>query len=284
MLSILISCYNYNLVPLVEELHKQAIKSEVVFELLAYDDASNSDLNTINDTVNSLEFCTFTVLSKNLGRSKIRNKLAQDARYSHLLFLDVDTFPEHKYFIQKYIEQKDNDVVYGGVINQPKPPLKPLKLRWLYTKKRERNSLSSANFFIKKDLFVKHPFDAAITLYGYEDVVFFKTLKQQHIPIKMIKNPVIHNDLDSADAYLKKVQTGLKNLKNLIDKNKISKNDSRIYYYYRIIKKLKLVGLVHYVFNRSKSLLLKNFNSSYPSLLLFDFYRLGYFCTLKTTS
>ena len=100
----------------------------------------------------------------------------------------------------------------------------------------------------------------------------------------MIKNPVIHNDLDSADAYLKKVQTGLNNLKNLIEKNKISKNDSRIYYYYCIITKLKLIGLVLYVFNRSKSLLLKNFNSSYPSLLLFDFYRLGYFCTLKTTS
>ena len=44
MLSILIPIYNYNSYPLVQELHKQCLESDIDFEILCQDDASNSEL------------------------------------------------------------------------------------------------------------------------------------------------------------------------------------------------------------------------------------------------
>ena len=40
MLSILIPIYNYNVYPLVEELHKQCIECKIDFEIICIDDAS----------------------------------------------------------------------------------------------------------------------------------------------------------------------------------------------------------------------------------------------------
>lgn len=284
MLSILIPCYNYNAVSLVNELYKQAIECKIHFEILVYDDASKSLLNTTNKTINTLKFCTFKALPKNLGRSKIRNKLAQDASFDNLLFLDVDTYPKSKNFIKNYLDFKALNLVYGNVTQKEKAPLKPLKLRWLYTKKRESNAFSSANFFIKKSVFLNFPFDASISLYGYEDVLFFKTLKANTNSIKMINNSVYHNDICTTKTYLKKVKTALKNLILLTDNGKISKKDSKIYYHFLVIQQLRLVGCVSILYKIFNPLLIQNFNSNYPYLLLFDFYRLGYFCHLKTKS
>ena len=61
MLSILIPVYNYNVVPLVLELHKQCLECEIDFEIFCQDDESNSDLNTKNEIINSLENCCFFV-------------------------------------------------------------------------------------------------------------------------------------------------------------------------------------------------------------------------------
>ena len=56
MLSILIPVYNYNVVPLVLELHKQCLECEIDFEILCQDDASNSELNEENEIINGLKY------------------------------------------------------------------------------------------------------------------------------------------------------------------------------------------------------------------------------------
>ena len=52
MLSILITIYHYNLLPLVKEIHQQCVDLEIDFEILTQDDASNSIHNLENEKIN----------------------------------------------------------------------------------------------------------------------------------------------------------------------------------------------------------------------------------------
>lgn len=283
MLSILIPSYNYNTVTLVKELHHQCNSCNIDFEILVYDDGSKSHYNIQNATINNLENCSFKELPVNIGRSQIRNKLAADAKFKHLLFLDCDVLPKHSNFIFNYLEHHCTDVVYGGVTNTIKPPKKPYKLRWLFTKKREQKVTCSSNFFIKKSVMMTNLFDASIEKYGYEDVLFFKSLKDKAIQIKLLENPVIHFGNEKSTVYISKIEISLNNLSDLIAENKITTKESKIYFYYTILSKYYLVKLMLLFFKGTKHLMLKNFNSSFPSLLFFDMYRLGFFCTIKST-
>jgi len=281
MLSILIPTYHYDVTALVKELHKQCKTCRIIFEILVFDDASKSDLNIANSTINALEFCIFKALPKNLGRSAIRNVLATQAQYNSLLFIDAGTFPKHDHFIETYLSVQNKNVSSGGMTQLEIAPEKPYKLRWLFTKKREYKTLCSSNFMIKRDIFLPNPFDESIKKYGYEDVLFFEKLSNQNIETHFFNNPVVHNADDDANAFIKKTEYALENLADLIDQNKIDATGQKIHLIYRALKKLKLVFLVGKIHMMLKPLLLKNFNSSYASVTLFDMYRIGYFCYIK---
>jgi len=282
MLSILIPTYNYNAVPLVSELHKQCLECEIEFEILVYDDGSKSEINLINTTIHNIQNCTFRELPNNIGRSAIRNLLAQDAKYNLLLFVDSGTFPKEKNFINTYISFKNEQVICGGMTYLEKAPKKPYKLRWIYTKERERKTLCSSNFLIGKSVFEKFPFDESIKKYGYEDVLFFRNLKKNHIHVRFFKNPVIHNSDDDANMFLRKTEEAIENLSNLVEQGKLTKEDSKVYKYYQKIEKLNLVKGASIIFNILKKPIVSNLNSNFPWLLLYDLYRIGYFCHLKT--
>jgi hypothetical protein len=282
MLSILIPSYNYNAVSLVKDLYNQCNYCDINYEILVYDDGSKSHHNLKNTTINNLNNCSFEELPSNIGRSQIRNKLAKDAKFKHLLFLDCDVLPEHKHFIKNYLQYLTFDVVYGGLSNDAKPPKKPYKLRWLYTKEREQKSMCSSNFFIKKKIMLNNLFDESILKYGYEDVIFFKSLENNKITITPIKNSVIHFGNEKSKVYIGKIETSLENLSYLFEKNKMTAKESKIYFYYTILSKFHLVNVMSFCFEATKKLMHKNFDSSFPSLFLFDFYRLGFFCTIKS--
>lgn len=284
MLSILIPTYNYNVVSLVNELHKQATKENITFEILVFDDGSNSILNKKNNTINALNNCLFKELKVNIGRSAIRNLLGKNAQYENLLFVDAGTFPKKKDFIKNYLNFKYGKIVVGGMTCLSEPPKKPYKLRWLYTKKRESQNnekvICSSNFLIMKKLFKENPFDESIKKYGCEDVVFFNDLSQTYITY--INNPVTHDAKDSANTFIKKTEDAIENLLFLLETKRLNLNHYNLSKLYFKIKPLKLDLILTYFFKLLKPMLLKNFNSSFPSLFLYDFYRLGYFCSLKT--
>ncbi|MFG6686199.1 glycosyltransferase family 2 protein [Mariniflexile sp. HNIBRBA6329] len=282
MLSILIPTFNYNIVPLVKEIFEQVSKCNIVFEILVYDDGSNSKLNIKNQSINLLENCFFKVLTHNIGRSAIRNLLGTDAKYNTLLFIDAGTFPKEKDFIKNYISIHNKEVIIGGMTYGEEPFEKNYKLRWLYTKKREANKgLHSSNFLIKKSLFQLNLFDETLKKYGCEDVLFFNNLLKKNIEIIKIDNPVIHEADDDSNTFVKKTEYAIENLIQLIDEGKLSISNYKISKLYIQLSPLGLDKFVSLLFKWLKPLLLKNFNSNYPSILLFDFYRLGYYCFIK---
>ena len=86
MISVLLPTYNYNVFPLVKEIHKQLTQSKIAFEIVCVDDASEEKFKKLNESINTLTFSSFIVLDKNVGRSKIRNLLVSYANFEWILF------------------------------------------------------------------------------------------------------------------------------------------------------------------------------------------------------
>lgn len=285
MLSILIPVYHYNALKLVNELVGQCNSSGINFEILAQDDASNSPENNQNQEINHILNCSFYINEINLGRGKNINSLAQKAKYDWLLMMDCDTFPTHQNFIAKYINaiaDFKKDIFFGGIIYENKKPENQQLLRWIYGNKREVSSILTSNLLIKKEVFLQHPFDESITKYGYEDLYFFSVLKKNNFEVSRIENPTFHLNLETSEVFLNKTKTALENLIFLYNSKKISAEESKIIKAFELLKKLKLITSTAFIFNTNKCKIERNLLSKNPSLLLFDFYKLGYFCNLNS--
>jgi len=196
MISLLIPSFNYNVYPLVSELHKQCLEYKIAFEILCQDDASNQ-IESENQKINSLENCNFSKNNSNLGRGKNINSLAEKAKFEWLLIMDCDTFPTENNYIRNYISEinKSEKVVFGGIKYQKEKPANDQLLRWFYGNARESLSVEkrnanpngnalTSNILINKNLFLSNKFDESITKYGYEDLVFLSDLKKKEIEVK----------------------------------------------------------------------------------------------------
>ncbi len=294
MISILIPTYNYTVFALVENLQKQCERANVVYEILVLDDAS-TDKRSLkeNSKINLLKQCSFQILDKNIGRSKIRNLLAVKATYDWLLFLDADTFPSSSEYIEKYLDAFSNktSVIFGGIA-YPKNDSKQYSLRYKYGIERESLSLAeriknpyrsfiTMGFAIKKEIFKTIKFNEKLAGYGYEDSVFGHELQKNNISLIHIDNAVVHLNLETNDDFIKKSQLALQNLLKFYNDGSVNSETVKILKIYLKLKKWNLRFAVKGFFNVFKHPILKNLNSPKPSLLLFDLYRLGYLSSLN---
>jgi hypothetical protein len=182
--------------------------------------------------------------------------------------------------------------LFGGIIYEEKTPNDEEMLRWVYGTKREsipvqirkkephRYALIS-NMLLKKELLLAYPFHAEIYQYGFEDIVFILELKKKNIEIGHVENPTFHLNLEKSSTFLEKYHSSLRNLKFLIDSKIISTSDTDFTKFYEKIKRYKLESLVVFGFKIFETKFTKNLLSKNPSLLVFDLYRLGYFCKIN---
>lgn len=298
MLSILIPIYNYNAVSLVRSLHNQAEILNIDFEILLLDDASDNTLSREENAVlKELSYTKLFELPTKAGRSIARNFLAGQAQYDYLLFLDCDSEPVDDEFIKRYIPfcEGDTVVVCGGTAYKPIVPSKNRYLRWVYgtraeTKsaqernKRPNSKFSTFNFLIAKKLFWSIRFNELLRNYGHEDTLFGLELRKRNYVIQHIDNPLYHTGIDTNEVYLEKTRQGVRNLKILLenyqDKDCLIK-DIRLLRVYTKIEKYKLSSLFYLNYFLFKKMMLFNFNSRFPSLFLFNLYKLNYLCYLK---
>lgn len=290
MLSILVPIYNYNVYPLVLELHNQCKDCGIAFEILCQDDASQSSLNVFNENINVLSNCSFVSLKKNLAHRENRNSLSEQAKFDYLLFIDGDSIIIHDNFIKKYIDNlQDFDIVYGGRLHPEKCPSDNQKLRWKYGRfiedksaenrmKKPYQSLLFNNTFIKKECFNKVKFDKDIKKYGHDDTQLSYQLSLLKSKINHIENPVEHGDIDTNLIYLKKTKEALENLISLYEEEKIDIEFVRLIQLYHFLKRTKLSLLISKLFPLFENLLLKNLKGKNPNLLIFNIFRVGFIC------
>ena len=292
MLSILIPAYNYNITKLVRELHRQATESMADFEIIVMEDGSTLYLDE-NAQVTALPGCRYVRLERNVGRSAIRNRLADEACYGHLLFLDCDAEVDNPYFIQKYLAFCHEECVVSGGRVYREHVAPEYSLLSKYGKAKERNvvamqhvrkAFTSSNFLISKTIFLQVRFDETIKGYGHEDTVFGIQLQRLGVEVKHIDNPVVHVGIEDNATFLLKTQKALGNLYALYASGNYPEllEVSKILSLYRQIEKLHGVKFVAWIGRFVEKAMRRNLLSPAPSLRVFDLYKLLYLCRLSS--
>lgn len=287
MLSVTIPVYNFDITSLVQSLHRQLTSAGVPFEIILLDDGSKPPFKEVNRKVQSLSGVVYEELAKNVGRSRIRNLMAQRARHPYLLFLDCDSEIEHADFIQKYLDAAVPDaVIYGGrSYARTRPADDTVYFRWKYGVAREtagaavRNtepymSFLSNNFMIPRDLMLRFPFNENLSGYGHEDTLLAYELSRAAIPVRHIDNPSVHVGLESAEDFLRKTEQSIANLHLLLGQ-KIPMDHVRLVRYYLKFNRPPFRWLITTGFKLIEPLVRKNLTGPNPSLFLYDGFKLA---------
>ena len=291
MISILIPCFDYNAYPLVSILEKQALMLKIDFEIICIDDGSFSSKNDLNQKINLLTNSKFIESKKNIGRINNRLLLAEKSQYEWLIFLDVDTLPNEDNFLKNYIEQLNTGtLIIGGCIYK-KPENENFSLRYKFGKFREeiksdiRNKnpykyISSCNFMCKRNVLIDVLSSINTISYG-NDYVFGSLIKKMGIYINHIDNPVLIENIDENQIFIKKTHDGLDNLISSYNNKIIEKHSISILKAYIILDNLLMKNIFIKITDLFKNLLDRNLHSKDPNLFLFDLYRLNYLCKIK---
>ncbi|MHA7060002.1 glycosyltransferase family 2 protein [Aquimarina sp. M1] len=293
MLSILIPVYNYDVVPLVDELTNQLNTLDCIYEIIILDDCSTKPGLVNSKILNEISNCSYIIQSNNLGRTATRLNLAKMAAYNWLLFLDADIMPKRKDFISTILKSihRNIDIIFGGVDYQTNVPNTNIILRWLYGRKKEmksvrtRNkntytSIISQNFLIQKRICLEVLEAIDLNRYGL-DIYFSYQLEQKRARVLHIDNPTVHLGLEKNSSFLKKSMLSTETTLYLEKQSKIPKNYRPIQRAYLILKKTHTAGLFFLLIKKFENAIVKNIKSGKPKIFLFDLYRLYYFIKIQ---
>jgi glycosyltransferase involved in cell wall biosynthesis len=293
MLSILIPVYNFDVRRLVEVLYHQVSEQGVQYEIIVIEDGSVKYTDE-NQSITRFPGCSHVVLESNIGRAAIRNKLADVARYNHLLFLDCDSMVSHPDFISRYLAFCHEEVVVlGGRIYDPQNTDPRYSLIRKYGVARERNDLNNEerrrkhpmfttpNFLIPGKIFNQVRFDEKIEGYGHEDTLFGIKLKALGVEYLFIDNPVVHIGLEENTVFLAKTRKAVSNLYQLYTHgHTMLAEESALLAFYLRLRRWRLVGFTAFFYRIFSGFLGKLLCLKNPSLLLYDIYKLGWLCTI----
>lgn len=287
MLSILIPTYNFDCSKLCKDLHCQATKLGIDFEIRVYDDFS-PEISQANRALAFLDNVIYKELPHNYGRSAIRNLMVDESLGKYLIFLDCDGEIASTNFLSIYCKFRDDaDVICGGRIYPEREKIKRHHfLHWIYGNKRESKcnrsnakSFMTNNFMIKKDIFLSTRFDESMIGYGHEDTAFGIELKKKGYRFKVIKNPIIHIGLYDSEDFIRNTRNSIENLVMIVeDKYKVEDFfDIKLVKAHFVINKLGLAFFCAYFYKMLKPSIEKNLQGRYPNLYLLDIYKLGYY-------
>lgn len=282
-LSVLIPVYNNSCVQLVRALHQQLSQTDISFEIIIADDGS-TDRSFIdeNKSLSLLTHVQYLIRKKNIGRAAIRNVLVQQANYSWLLFIDGDLFIKNDSYIHRYLAfDENNTVVYGGYTISGNYPD---NLRWRIENKHEEKSSAdkrqqhpyhdfhTCNFLVKKDIMKRIPFNEKIREYGYEDVLWGKQLKEHHITLTHIDNPVSFERFEDNKTFIQKTEEALHTLYTL---------STPLKGYSSVLNYSSLHPLLKFLYGRIGKYLRKQLIDNNPPLFLFYIYKLLYYHNIE---
>ena len=300
MLSILLPIFNFDVRPLVSDLHRQCEAAGVAYEIICFDDGSTPEFRQKNQELWKYSNLIYKELPQNLGRSAIRNALGKAARFEYLLFMDCDSRVVSPDFIQNYMDAiklggnfklppnlsaNDGFLVYGGRSYAIQPPTEArLYFHWHYGREREQrtaaersrspyHSFMTNNFLIPRQLFLEIQFDETLRQYGHEDTLFGMELARRQVPIVHIDNPLEHIGLEPVDVFLRKTEQGIENLVRL--KREGKPIETRLLSTYNNCRKWGLALPIRLMFSLINRLIVRQLKSPNPSLKVFDFYKLG---------
>lgn len=289
-LTVCIPVYNSDVTEIVEQLFQQSSLLNRKVEIIVIDDQSEQNWKK---NLKSIEGkCKLIELEQNIGRSRIRNLFLNYAAGKYLLFLDGDSMIISSDFLSIYLSRLEQDnslVLLGGSIYQKEKPERNKLLRWRYSIARESKSaeirltgnhaFKTNNFIIQKSIFETMKFDETLKGYGHEDTLFGIELERRKIKIDHIDNPVLNEQLDTNEVFLKKTENAIQNLVEIYKKssNAPGIEKLKLIRFYNRLKQYSLLFLVTISFVLTEKLIFNFLKSGNFTLWMFDFYKLGLF-------
>ena len=292
----------------MESLQAQASSlPNLEYEILVADDGS-TDEYTIeeNRIINQLDNCRYIERETNVGRAAIRNFLAQQAKHPWLLFIDSNMDVILSEYLSNYLNQiKENNadfedsihikygVIYGGYqIKRDDETKERLKnnLRYIFESRctqngdyRERQAnpyrdFHTSNFIVQRSIILKYPLDERFYHYGYEDVLWGKTLKDNHILIKHIDNPLEYDHFIGNMSFVSKTEESLRTLYQFREE---LEGYSKIIDYVQRLKRWHLSHLCQKLFPLFSLPIKARLTGNKPSILWFNIYKLLYYIHLE---
>lgn len=290
-ISILIPTFNDECRLLVNALYRQcSIINGLKYEIIVADDGStNENIIKKNVPISDIPQCSFILREKNCGRSVIRNFLARQAQYEWLLFIDSDMTVISDHYIHDYIATSFDGILYGGYTITLQDGVLSKNLRYKYEKKcigahtsEERNKhpykdFHTSNFLVPRQVMLAHPFDERFHRYGYEDVLWGKTIKDCAINIHHIPNEMGFNTFESNESFIAKTEEGLNTLYEFRTE---FEGYSSLLSMANKIRQMHLTPLARLVNCLFVRIMRKKLISKNPHLALFKLYKLVYYLNI----
>lgn len=230
-LTVLIPVHNWDVTSLLGKLLDEADSFQLwpKIEIIVLDDNSSDPVSKANNDAfackNQRARFQYSCLQQNVGRSSIRNLLAEKAKGVFLLFMDCDVVPDSETFLRTYLkhaENGDHDIVCGGrsyewrVMSGAEYDY---HLYWGNKKEvktaSERNSMPwrhilTSNVMVRKKVFEITPLDERFVGYGYEDIEWGVRLAQK-FNILHIDNTASHLGLVTKQKAYEKMRESVPN-------------------------------------------------------------------------
>ena len=137
-------------------------------------------------------------------------------------------------------------------------------------------SFATANFMIRRETMLAHPFDERFRFHGYEDVLLGKELYLCGAQIKHIDNPVLFKDYEPNGSFVAKTEEAMHTLHRF----KIElQGYSRLLTLENKLRHIApAIRLWHMLFGKAERRIL---TGSSPNMTIFNLYRLGYYMSIK---
>ena len=124
---------------------------------------------------------------------------------------------------------------------------------------------------------LRFSFDERMKKYGYEDVLWGKTLKDNNIKIHHIDNPLSFEKFENNALFIAKTEEGIA---ALYDFRTELREYSNLISTTFLLEKCKLDKLICLVFNKIQHIVKNNLTGNKPCITLFYIYKIGCFCKL----
>jgi len=287
-LSILIPTFNYVPQTLLNALLGQVANQTIPIEIIIGNDGSSPEISVQLHNL-AAQFAGMVQISSahNQGRAGVRNRLAQEAAYSHLLFIDADSEPKHPDFLAKYISfLPKNSVLVGGTAYKAERPAPSQLLRWVYgctseqVSAAKRNlepfkSLTINNLCLPKAIFQQLKLHDTIMAYGHEDTLFGFQLQQNKIIVLHLDNQVYHLGLETSEAFLTKSAEAAHTLAQLVRQGFLPASFTKLSATSQVLQRLKFVGIFLAMYKWVSTAILASLLGPKPNLSYFKMYKLA---------
>jgi hypothetical protein len=213
--------------PLLSALGREARRLRGRVEVILLDDGTNDNIlaSAVARAVKELPLpARLILIMKNEGRAKGRNRLAGHARSQSLLFLDSDMKPDHKTFLQVWldlVEQERPAVAFGGFSLKSAPKGRAFAVHRKISATREclpaaeralrpEKHVFTSNLLIRRDVFRVEAFDPGFSGWGWEDVEWAMRVRRR-FRVRHVENPATHLGLETVESLAAKYEQSVAN-------------------------------------------------------------------------